>query len=233
MEKIGGGASTDKHESNNGATGRHRRVPKVARSPEPREHQVGRKLQLVMGKWNRRMEGLAAIHKRKGMENAGVIRSVRLLRAEIESVGHLFCSCREAKENWIRLRQLAFYQNSLFRIKNTLLETIDETLRCRNQGSALVFLAVTTMQARWRDRNNLLFKVRWTQTPLSVVLSQARYEVEASFSDKSNKQKWEAGLKALQEINKLISGEETRLRPTRQAADEEDLSGHFLTIRLE
>ncbi|KAL3681393.1 hypothetical protein R1sor_024349 [Riccia sorocarpa] len=151
---------------------------------------------------------------------------------EMESVNHLFWTCREARTNWDRLRQLAFHGDASFRVKPSLLATIDEALERKKKGSPLIYILVAIMQLRWQDRNHLQFKGRRRSSPLIAALQLARYEVEASFNDKSKEQRWESGLGALKEINELIRTEENRTRGSPQENGAATLATQFLTIRI-
>ncbi|KAL3701598.1 hypothetical protein R1sor_019620 [Riccia sorocarpa] len=53
---------------------------------------------------------------------------------EVETTGHIFWSCREAKQVWDKLRQSAFHLNTSFRIKHSLLATADEAMETKRRG---------------------------------------------------------------------------------------------------
>ncbi|KAL3701723.1 hypothetical protein R1sor_019745 [Riccia sorocarpa] len=113
---------------------------------------------------------------------------------------------REVARTWNRLRELAIEQCAKFRIKESLLQTVDEALESRGRGSALIFIVAELIQSTWRDRNQHLFRGLTSITPVGVVLQAARNEIDMSLNEKSNDSSWNRGMGALQEINKLIEG---------------------------
>ncbi|KAL3697774.1 hypothetical protein R1sor_011850 [Riccia sorocarpa] len=65
---------------------------------------------------------------------------------DLESITHLFWDCREPKKLWQTLKRPAFETSASFRIKDSLLQTIDEALRTRQKGGTLTTLVAMMCQ---------------------------------------------------------------------------------------
>ncbi|KAL3699459.1 hypothetical protein R1sor_017481 [Riccia sorocarpa] len=116
-----------------------------------------------------------------------------------ETITHLMWECASVKWTWDKLRRLTFEASPQFRIRETLLSTIDED----PHGTLLNIIAVMA-QFLWKDRNVQVFQGRKRRTPAILALKQTREEIGSSFSNKSNETKWQQGIESLQEINDLI-----------------------------
>ncbi|KAL3694288.1 hypothetical protein R1sor_007939 [Riccia sorocarpa] len=125
-------------------------------------------------------------------------------RLESETIVHLFWGCKEVRGMWTHLRRNAFEADSTFRIKESLLATIDEALATVQKGGVLTTILASAFQAIWSDRNKRYFRNQRGKTPLEVILKQSRSEVEASFRPTDSKSSWEKKLETLQEVNRLI-----------------------------
>ncbi|KAL2632692.1 hypothetical protein R1flu_004171 [Riccia fluitans] len=122
-----------------------------------------------------------------------------------ESVPHLFYKCRESISRWNLLHNLASTTHANLRISHGLLEIVDEALKAKKEGGPLIFILYSVTSSIWKDRNQAVFQNRSQSTPLLVSLQQARKEIEASFNNKTSNNHWRHGIKALEEINKLIN----------------------------
>ncbi|KAL3695874.1 hypothetical protein R1sor_009950 [Riccia sorocarpa] len=87
-------------------------------------------------------------------------------------------------------------------------------------GGTLLYILAAAFQTIWNDRNQMVFNARARQTPLEVILRQARGEVEASFDGKSSEERWHRGQKVLTEISMLLGERDARGKPESTSHDE-------------
>ncbi|KAL3685917.1 hypothetical protein R1sor_003939 [Riccia sorocarpa] len=82
----------------------------------------------------------------------------------------------------------------------------DRTWAQRNKmGCPLLHIIATTLQCIWKDKNLKQFKNQDTITPIEVILTSARYEVEGQMSNNISAERWEDGLKTLQDLAWLLN----------------------------
>ncbi|KAL3677394.1 hypothetical protein R1sor_027342 [Riccia sorocarpa] len=127
----------------------------------------------------------------------------RCNRAE-ETVPHLLWECSEVRGSWAALRIRTPDANVKFKIRQSLLSTIDEALVTKKQSGALLSIIATQVQLAWKDRNAFVFQNKRRRTPIIVALIQAREDIEGSFSRTSSESKWQRGLTGLKELNEII-----------------------------
>ncbi|KAL2651089.1 hypothetical protein R1flu_019217 [Riccia fluitans] len=131
--------------------------------------------------------------------------SCRRCHEENESVSHLFYNCRSSVNRWNQLRNLASKACIKLNIPQGLLEIIDEAIKTNHRGGPLIYILYGVTNPIWEDRNKVVFQSRHQMTPLPISLEQARRQIEAGFNAKSSERRWQQGIKALEEINELIS----------------------------
>ncbi|KAL3679152.1 hypothetical protein R1sor_022108 [Riccia sorocarpa] len=124
---------------------------------------------------------------------------------ESKTIVHMFWGCKEVRSMWTHLRRIAFESDSSFRIKETLMATLDEALTTIKSGEVLTTILAAVFQAIWSDRNKRHFRNQRGKTPVEIILKQSRLEVEASFRLTDSKSRWEKKLETLNEVNKLIT----------------------------
>ncbi|KAL2631781.1 hypothetical protein R1flu_016467 [Riccia fluitans] len=122
----------------------------------------------------------------------------------VETVSHLFFDCSHLITRWHQLQESARRAESSFRATHNLLDSIDEALITKQKGSSFIFILSSITTTIWKERNELLFRNRTRETPLKVLLEQARREIEGSFNPGSSDSRWRQGLLALREINRLL-----------------------------
>ncbi|KAL2622011.1 hypothetical protein R1flu_002216 [Riccia fluitans] len=125
-----------------------------------------------------------------------------------ETVPHLFFDCRDSLKRWKLLQDKAHETHTSFQVGCGLLETVDEAIKTKSKGGILFYIVHNVTKAIWKDRNHTFFHNQQHATPLRVSLEQARLEIASSFNYESPETRWQHGLRALEEINVLISSME-------------------------
>ncbi|KAL2610341.1 hypothetical protein R1flu_028914 [Riccia fluitans] len=126
-------------------------------------------------------------------------------KEEVETVPHLFYTCKDCQTRWTLLHELASKARASFQNMHGLLETIDEALRTKKKEGPPIYILYTITSAIWKDRNHIFFRGQPQLTPLQVSLEQARLQIENSFNNQSSISHWQLGLEALEEINSLLA----------------------------
>ncbi|KAL3688353.1 hypothetical protein R1sor_014662 [Riccia sorocarpa] len=94
----------------------------------------------------------------------------------IETIQHLFWSCRKAKSRWREFNRLLTEADHATTEGKSLLTCIDEGIEKKHSSEAFMLtLAVITKQI-WRERNHRVFRHRETRQPLRLVLTEALEE---------------------------------------------------------
>ncbi|KAL2624366.1 hypothetical protein R1flu_008611 [Riccia fluitans] len=122
-----------------------------------------------------------------------------------ETVPHLFFDCRHSRPLWRQLREAAKEARVSSHIPQDLLHTIDEAIKSKQRGNPLIFILHNVTKAIWLDRNQSFWHNKLQSTPIRLPIEQARIEIETSFSNKSSETRWQQGVRALDEINRLLS----------------------------
>ncbi|KAL2629352.1 hypothetical protein R1flu_014038 [Riccia fluitans] len=139
-----------------------------------------------------------------------------------KTVPHLFYGCRDSLSRWNLLRSLSLSGRINIHVPHGLLELIDEAIKIQRKGGLLIFILYSVTSSIWKDRNQTLFNQKPQKMPLKVALEQARAEIEGSFKYKHSPTRWERGINALEEINKLLRCFISALHPASDInADEE------------
>ncbi|KAL3675639.1 hypothetical protein R1sor_025587 [Riccia sorocarpa] len=89
--------------------------------------------------------------------------------------------------------------------KVNFLDAIDMALFSNKMSCPLLHILATTLQYIWKDRNLKQFKNQDTTTPIEVILTSARHEVEGQMTHKGSAERWEDGLKMLQDLARLLN----------------------------
>ncbi|KAL3687866.1 hypothetical protein R1sor_014175 [Riccia sorocarpa] len=121
-----------------------------------------------------------------------------------ETIIHMFWEIPAVKQTWDEMRRRTWEANSPFRIRHSLLETIDEALLSKRESGALINIIAATIQTLWLDRNSMVFRNQRRRTPLILILYKAREEIEGSFSSSIRENTWNRGIKSLGEINRIF-----------------------------
>ncbi|KAL2612206.1 hypothetical protein R1flu_023898 [Riccia fluitans] len=130
-------------------------------------------------------------------------------KSAVESIPHLFYDCENSRVRWNKLRELVTNAGVNIKIPQGLLNIMDEALAQKKKGILLLYILYIITTTIWRDRNQAQFNNKILSTPLRISLEQARLELEGSLSAKASATRWQQGIKALDEVNKLISATDT------------------------
>ncbi|KAL3694934.1 hypothetical protein R1sor_008585 [Riccia sorocarpa] len=142
---------------------------------------------------------------------------------EVETTSHLFWSCSEVQPLWRSLQRRLFLANAQEQLQSNLLAIIDAALQKKPAGGILTHIIPAAVQSIWEDRNTKYFRGRRHHTPITVVLQNAKRELEATMHRKTPSTSWDKQLCGLQDLQSLIdvreehSVEELDLRQNAEA----------------
>ncbi|KAL3689968.1 hypothetical protein R1sor_016277 [Riccia sorocarpa] len=108
------------------------------------------------------------------------------------------------RQIWRDLHRLTEISNTDIRIKANFLATLDEGLTRKGDRGELLHIIVEVTKSVRENRNKHIFLQRRQHTPLTLILANAKRELEASLRITFAQERWDKGIRAIQEIQKLI-----------------------------
>ncbi|KAL3684730.1 hypothetical protein R1sor_002752 [Riccia sorocarpa] len=82
--------------------------------------------------------------------------------------------------------------------------TIDEAIETNKGGGSLLNIVATMLQFTWKDRNLKVFQNREAATPIQVILTEAKIEIEGEIKKRNSPAAWGDGRTRMEEITYLI-----------------------------